>query len=128
EFSVFGEHLDAPVFPVGDVHRAIPGDADGVYDAELRRPGIREAGRGRTVAVRIQTVTSAIVIVHWLVAECTPHPLKRSAIRIEHNSAVIAVTVGHEQLVSLRIDPYVRRPVQIGRVGISLALVAVPNL
>src|SRR5947207_8817036 len=94
--SVFVKHLEPPVFPVGDVHGAVFGDADGVYDAELLRAGIREAGRGRAVAVRVLTVTSAIVIVHWLVAKCAPHPLKRSAIRMEDNDAVIAVTIGHE--------------------------------
>jgi hypothetical protein len=39
EFAVFGKHLDAAVFPIGHIHGAIVGDADGVYYAELLGPG-----------------------------------------------------------------------------------------
>ena len=69
-----------------------------------------------------------MVVVHRLVAECAPHPLERAAIRIEDRDAVIAVTVGHEQFVGLRMHPHVRRPVHIPRVGVALALIAAADL
>ena len=95
------------------------GDADGVHDAELRRAGIGKARRVDHLA---------IVVVRRLVAECAPHALERAGIRIEDGDAMIAVTVGHEQFVRRRMDPDVRGPMQIRRVGIALALVAVTDL
>ena len=44
ELAVFGKHLDAPVFSISDIHCTVIGHADGVYDAELLRSRIREAG------------------------------------------------------------------------------------
>ncbi len=90
-----------------------------MYDAELLRSRIREAGWRNH---------RAVVIVRRLVAECAPHPLELATIRIEDGDAVIAVTVGHEQFVSRRINPFIRRPVQIPRVGVALALIAAANL
>ena len=69
-----------------------------------------------------------MVIVHRLVAERAPHPLERAAIGVENRDAMIAVAVGHEQFVGLRMDPHIRRPVQIPRVGIALALIAAADL
>ena len=40
-----------------------------------------------------------------LVAEGTPHALELAGVGIEHDDAVIAVAVGHEQLVGLRQHP-----------------------
>src|SRR5439155_18312416 len=51
ELSVLGKHLDAPVFPIGHIHGPVFGDADGVHDAQLRRSGIRETGRGNHLAM-----------------------------------------------------------------------------
>src|SRR5579864_509610 len=90
-----------------------------MYDAELRRAGIGEALRRNNLAV---------VVVRGLLAECAPHALELAAVRIEDRDAVIAVTIGHEQFVSWRIKPFIRRPVQIRRVGVALALIAVANL
>ena len=70
----------------------------------------------------------AMVFVHWHVAECAPHPLELPAVRIKDSDAVIAVTVGHEQLVGLRVDPFIRGPVQVLSVGVALALIAMADL
>src|SRR5207302_885831 len=70
----------------------------------------------------------AIVVVLWLLAECAPHPLEFATVCIKNRDAVISVTVGHEQFVGLRIDPFIRRPMQILRVGIALTLIAMANL
>ena len=96
ELAVIREHLDAPVFPIGHVHRPVVGHADGVHDAEILRTRIREALYGRSLT---------IVVIHRLVAEGAPHPLERAGIRIEDDDTVIAVTVGHERFVGLRMDP-----------------------
>ena len=69
-----------------------------------------------------------MVVIHRLVGEGAPHPLERAAVRVEDDDTVIAVTVGHEHFVGLRMDPYVRRTVHILRVGIALTLVAATNL
>src|SRR5260370_35232988 len=90
EFAVFGKHLNAPVFSISHVDGAVIGQADGVYDAELLRSRMREAGWRND---------HAVVIVHWLVAECAPHPRELATIGIEDSNAVIAVTIGHEQFV-----------------------------
>ena len=112
--------LDAPVLPVGHVHHPVLRDAYGVHDAEiLRARALRKARRGDDLAM---------VVIHRLVGECAPHPLERAGVRVEHRHAVIAVTVGHEQLVGLRMHPHVRRPVDILCVSIALALVAVADL
>src|SRR5258708_39225742 len=60
EFAVFGKHLNAPVFSISHVDGAVIGHADGVYDPELLRSRIREAGWRND---------HAVVNVRWLVAE-----------------------------------------------------------
>jgi len=67
-----------------------------VHDAEILRTRIGEALYGRRLT---------IVVIHRLVAEGAPHPLERAGIRIEDDDTVIAVTVGHERFVGLRMDP-----------------------
>src|SRR5579872_5100145 len=90
-----------------------------MYDAELLRPGIREGG-GRN--------DCAVVVVHRLVAERAPHALELATGRIKDSDAVIAVAVGHEQFVRRWIDPRIRGPVEILRVGVARALIAVAHL
>ena len=70
----------------------------------------------------------AVVVVHRPFGECAPHPLERSGVGIEHDDAVVAVPVGDEHLVGRRMDPGVGGAMQVPRIGVSLALVALPDL
>jgi hypothetical protein len=119
ELSFGRKYLDTPVFPVSDVDRAVARDADSVHDAEILWTGIFNGLRRHDFAM---------IVIHRLVAEGAPHAFERTAIRIEHDNAVIAVTVGDKQLIRLLAEPHIRSTVNILRVRISLALVAVPDL
>ena len=97
------------------------GDADGVHDAEVRRAvAVREALRADDLAMVDRRPA-------WL-AEGAPHPLERAGVGIEHDDAVIAVAVGHEQLVGARMHPHIGGAMQVRGVGVALALVALADL
>ena len=84
--------------------------------------------RGPGSSTVFGVTTLAVVVVHWAVGERAPHPLERSGVRVEHDDAVIAVSVGDEHLVGRGMHPCVGGAMQIPRVGVPLALVAVPDL
>jgi hypothetical protein len=91
-----------------------------VNDAEI--PWTRTLGK----ALRRDDLT--VVVVDRLVGEGPPHTLERAGVRVEHRDAVIAISVGHEQLVALRVHPDVGGTVHVRRVSIAPALVAVTDL
>src|SRR5438552_815399 len=119
KLPVFREHLNATVFAIGDVYGSILGDSNRMNDAELLWPGIGE---------RFWRHDLAIIIIHGLVAERAPHPLECAAVRVEYSNAMIAVSIRDEEFVSLRIYPLVGRPVEILRIRVTLALIALPDL
>src|SRR5262245_51789041 len=69
-----------------------------------------------------------MIVIHWLVAESTPHPLEHAAFRIENCHAMIAITIGDKQFIQRREYKHVRRPVYVAGVDVALALVAVADL
>ncbi len=69
-----------------------------------------------------------LVVVHRRVAEGSPHPLEAAGPGVEHGDTVVAVAVGHEQLVGRRMDLLIRRPVEVHRVGVALVPVAAADL
>src|SRR5262249_38548373 len=79
--AVFREHLNAPVFAIGDIDGSILRDSNGMDDAELLRAGIGETFRRDDLAV---------VVIGRLIAERAPHTFERAAVRIEYRDAVIA--------------------------------------
>src|SRR4029077_12537786 len=57
ELAVVGEHLNAPVFPIGQIHRPIVGHADSMRDIEMRgslgiRKGLWRDDRTAVLAAR----------------------------------------------------------------------------
>ena len=62
------------------------------------------------------------------VAEGAPHPLERAGVGVEHDHAPVAVAVGDEELVRLRVHERVRRLVEVLRVGVALALPGTADL
>ena len=69
-----------------------------------------------------------VIVIDGLVAERAPHALEGARIGIEDRDPVIAVAVCDEDLVRRRVHECIRWPMQITRVGVSLALVAAPDL
>ena len=131
ELAVRREHLDAAVRAVGDVDEAVVRHLDAVHrPAELRRAralGLESrrgtataAGRHRPAAARRGRR------VDRRVAERAPHPLERAGVGVEHDDAAVAVAVGDEHLVGLRVDEGVGRLVDALRVGVAPALVGPP--
>src|SRR5215831_11369637 len=120
ELAVVGEHLDAPVLPIGQVHHPVVGHADRMRDVEMRGA----LGIGKSLRRNDRTA----VLAAWRLAKGAPHPLERAGVRVEDDDAVIAVTVGYEQFVGWRMDQGVGGAVHIDRVGIALALVAFADL
>src|SRR5215469_7372245 len=85
--AILSKHLYSPIFPVGYVHRAVFSHPNGMHDTELLRAGVREALRRDYLAM---------VVIHRLLPECAPHPLELSSVSIEHDHAMITVTVGYK--------------------------------
>src|SRR5262245_43671782 len=63
-----------------------------------------------------------------LVPERAPQALERTGLGVEHDDATVAVAVGDHRLVRLLDDLNVGRLVEVGRVLVPLALVALPDL
>ena len=120
ELAVAREHLHAAVLAVGEVHHAVVGDADGVRDVEMRQ----------TLAIgkRLGADDRATVLAAGRLAEGAPGPLERAGVGVEHDDAVIAIAVGHEQLVGARQHPRIRGAMQVRGVGVAFALVALADL
>ena len=69
-----------------------------------------------------------IVVAAGRLAERAPRPLECAGVGVEDDDAVIAVAVGHEQLVAARQHPRIRGAMQVRGVGVTLALVALADL
>ena len=69
----------------------------------------------------------AVVIVQWLVAERSPHPLERAGRGVEDDDAVIAVAVGDVQLVRRRVHPDVGGAMDVPRIRVAFAAVALAD-
>src|SRR5580765_254864 len=89
-------------------------------DAELIGSG--------AVGHAVQTRRGTLVFVHGLVAERAPHAFERASVRIHDDDAMIAVTVGDEHFVGLRIHHSIRRLMEILGVSVALALRATADL
>jgi hypothetical protein len=69
-----------------------------------------------------------MIVVDRAVPEGAPHPLEHAGIGVKDHHPMIAVAVRDIHFVALRMHPGVGRPMQVLRVGVALALVAVPDL
>jgi hypothetical protein len=108
------ENLNAPVLAVGDVDEAVVGDANRVHDTEL-------VG-ARAFRDALQARRRTLVAVDRLIAERAPHAFERTRVGVEYRDAMVAVSIGYEELVGLPVNPDVRRLVQVTRVGVAFAL------
>src|SRR6185295_16349687 len=70
----------------------------------------------------------AMIVVGRRLTERAPHALERAGIGVEHSDAMIAVTVGYKKLIGRRMLPGIRRAVEIGGIGVTLALIALADL
>ena len=117
------EHLHAAVLAIGHVDEIVvrhPHRVDRA--AELLRALPFDVER------RAATATRGGLRIDRRVAEGAPHALERAGVGVEHDDPAIAVAVGHEQLVGLRIDEGVGRLVDAARVGVAAALVGPADL
>ena len=62
------------------------------------------------------------------VPEGAPHPLERAGVRIEHDHATVAVSVGHENLVRVLIHERLRWSPYVLRICVAAALAAAADL
>src|SRR5665213_3556026 len=120
ELPLQRESLYAPVLAVGYVHNAVVRYPDGVDDAELI--GTRPVGDA------IQTRRRALVLIHRLIAERTPHALESSGVRIHDDDAMIAIAVSDKHLVGLRINHRVGWLMEVFGIRIAFALRATADL
>ena len=106
------EDLHALAAAIGHVDETVVRHARGVHRLhELRRRLVVGVGRRRIGRV-----------VGRHVSERAPHPLELAGVGIEDDDAAVAVAVGDEQLVRLRMDERVGGLIQVLRVGVALAL------
>src|SRR3989442_1085477 len=119
ELALFRKHLNATVFTIGHINGSVLRHADRVYDAELIGTRIRKS---------LWRHDLTMVIIDRFVPKGSPHSLEGAAVRIENDDTMVAVTIGHEQLVGLIQERHIRRTVNSSCVRITLVLIAVADL
>jgi hypothetical protein len=102
--AVLLEDLDAVVAAIADIDLAVPGHPDAVH-------GVRELLRQLLIAL-----VDRHLHVCGRLAIGAPMALVGAGRRVEHDHAVIAVTVGDIELVGCRVDDHVSRAAETGGV------------
>src|SRR5262245_9178401 len=117
ELAVDGENLNTLPAPIGGIDQAVVRHLHAVQRAELLRAGIvrLEILGGNAIGIAPGSAGSGTAfacgarlgIVQWHVSESPPHPFEGAGLGIEDDDALVAVAVGDEQLVRLRIDEHI---------------------
>src|SRR5262245_52708723 len=121
EFTGDGEDLHAPSATVCDVHEAVGRNLHRVH----RRHELRSAVRTHRLLWGRRTWRR---IVDRCGAESAPHPFKRAGVGVEHDDALVAVSVCNEQFVRFGIYENIRGFPKVLRVPVGLLLATLTDL